>query len=87
MKRPQLIRPVPSSYKLPILTPADLDNHPLAAEYIAHLTRQKYPMDFKQWLAWRERKTDQAKTRQQGLLQQAIDDPFCRSPLKRRVIR
>lgn len=82
------IRPLPSSFQpKTILTSTDLDNHPLAEEYIAHLNRQKYPMDFQQWLKWRERKDEKHKTRQQRLLQQAIDDPFCRSPIKRRVIR
>lgn len=34
----------------PLLTPADLDNHPRAAEYIAHMNLQRYPTDFKTWL-------------------------------------
>lgn len=83
----QSLRPVPSSFKPPILTAADLDNHPLAAEYIAHLTRQHYPMDFQAWIKRREIRAERAATKQRQILQQAIDDPFCRSPLKRRVIR
>ena len=67
-----------------ILTPTDLDNHPLAAEYIEYNRNIKYPHDFQTWLKQRERRKETKARHDRERLRRAMDDPYCRSPNKLR---
>lgn len=84
---PDKFRPTVFNNQRTILTPAMLDDHPLAAEYIAYHNRQKYPRDFKAWIADRERRIDYAAERSRRLVRELAADPYCRSPIKPRRIK
>ena len=78
----------PSIYlnQRPILTPDDLDNHPLAAEYIEYMRHMKFPPDFKTWLQRKENAREAKRIRDKMIVAAIAADPFCRSALKRRKI-
>lgn len=64
------------------LTPADLDNHPLAETYIAYLNGSRFPTDFHDWLAKREHRERSVAQRDKEYVAARANDPYCRSPLK-----
>lgn len=65
-----------------LLTPADLDNHPLAQEYIEYTRHMHYPCDFKEWLFRREQAKKNAAEVDRIRVCEAAAEPFCQSPLK-----
>lgn len=79
----------PSVYlnQQPILTIADLDNHPLAAEYIRYIASMKFPPDFQTWLRRRENEKTARQTKEAMEIAAMQNDPYCRSPNKIRIHR
>ena len=77
----------PSVYnnQRPILTAADLDNHPLAADYLRYIAVMKYPPDFKTWLQRIENEKAAQQAREAMEIAAIQKDPYCRSPLKIRI--
>lgn len=69
------------------LTPADLDNHPLAETYIAYLNGSRFPTDFRDWLSKREHRGRSAAVKDREYVASLVNDPYCRSPVKMRKHR
>lgn len=68
------------------LTVADLNNHPLAADYIEYIHRVKYPPDFKTYCEQQRIKVERKVNIDRERIAKLAAEPFCRSPLKRRRI-
>lgn len=68
----------------PILKPDDLDNHPLAREYIEYHNLVKYPCDFQTWLMRRANKLEAERAEHRMRVKAMTADPYCRSPVKSR---
>jgi hypothetical protein len=80
-----VFRPQVYNNQRPLLTTADLNNHPLAETYIKYLNLVRYPVDFQTWLKRRENEMNSRLTDERILVAQMLNDPYCRSPAKIRV--
>lgn len=80
-------RPTVYDNQRPLLTPADLDNHPKAADYIHYISLVRYPVDFPSWLKRQENEIKSLRAKEAMLIATMQADPYCRSAVKVRVHR
>lgn len=66
----------------PILTAADLDNHPFAQEYIDYIKNVRYPLDFKAWVRRKEIEGKDRVKKDREYLDTEMAYPYCKDCLK-----
>lgn len=77
-------RPSVFNNQRPILTPADLDNDPLAAEYIEYMRHRRYPLDFKLWKERREQASIDRVNLQKAIIEALQKSPYALKPWERK---